>query len=215
MPKNLLNDMVKRSPKVDSRRAARSEQRPEPSNFVKIPDDLRGTGGRRRRRWGLWFIAAVSVIFFLFALSYLFAKATVTVNPKIEDVSLNQNLSASKDGTGDILSFDLVVISGEETKTVTATEQKDVLQKAKGKAILYNNFSASPQLLSIDTRLEGSNGKMYKTEKKTTVPGMKDGKPGSIEVGIYADEAGEGSNSAPLDFKIFGFKGGPKYTQFY
>ena len=44
---------------------------------------------------------------------------------------------------------------------------------------------------------------------------MKDGKPGSVEVNIYANEAGAEYNSEPLDFKILGWKGDPKYEKFY
>jgi hypothetical protein len=43
---------------------------------------------------------------------------------------------------------------------------------------------------------------------------MKSGTPGSVEVGVYGAEAGEEYNNAPLDFKIFGFKGTPKYSKF-
>src|SRR6185436_19331087 len=79
----------------------------------------------------------------------------------------------------------------------------------------YNNYSTASQNLDIDTRLEGSNGKIYKTKTKIVIPGMKDGKTGSVEVKVYASVAGPEYNSAPLDFKIFGFKGTPKYSKFY
>src|SRR3989344_2934990 len=140
MPKNVLQDIVRiKRPKQEPRLSERSE----PRNFIKIPGELKGKGERRGRRWGLWFVATVSVVFFLFALSYLFSKATITVTPKIENVSLNENISASKDGSGDVLPFDLVVISGEEVKQVVATEKKDIAEKATGKALLYNNFSSA------------------------------------------------------------------------
>lgn len=167
-------------------------------------------------RHTLWLMAIISLIFFLFAVSYLFSKATVTVNPKIEDVVLNENLSASRDGNTDILPFNLVVISGEENKIVETTLEKDISEKAEGVVVIYNAFSFSPQRLDIDTRLEGSNGKIYKTKTKTTVPGVsKTDTPGSVEVSIYAVEAGAEYNSIPLDFKILGFKGTPKYSKFY
>lgn len=168
----------------------------------------------RKTRFAFWGVAIVSVLFFLFALSYLFAKVTVTINPKMEDVVLNENLSASKGNTGE-LAFDLIVISGEENKTIKTTEEKDFLERAEGTVIIYNAFGAKSQLLSIDTRLEGSNGKIYKTKKQIYVPGMKGSTPGSIEVGVYAAEPGEEYNSEPLDFKIFGFRGTPKYEKFY
>src|SRR3989344_6062534 len=108
----------------------------------------------------------------------------------------------------------VAIISGEESKVVQDTKTKDVIEKAKGTVLIYNNFSSVPQRLDIDTRLEGSNGKIYKTVKKIVVPGMRSSAPGSVEVGIYAAAGGEEYNSGPLDFTIFGFKGTPKYSKF-
>ena len=140
----------------------------------------------------------------------------VTVNPKIQEITLNESLSATKDSNKDGLFFNLLVdnVSGEEKRDIQANEQKDVSNKAVGTAVIFNFFSSSPQRLSIDTRLEGSNGKIYKTQKQLIVPGMKNDTPGSIEVDIYGAEAGEEYNSGPLDFSIFGFKGSPKYSKF-
>jgi len=91
-----------------------------------------------------------------------------------------------------------------------------VKNTAIGTVIIYNAFSPSAQTLSIDTRLEGSNGKIYKTEAKAIVPGMdKKGTPGKVEVKIYASAPGADYNSPPLDFKIVGFKGTAKYEKFY
>ena len=137
------------------------------------------------------------------------------MDPKIKDVTLNESLSAVKNGSATDLPFDLMSITGEAEKTVPTTLTEDVSRKALGAAILYNNYSGAAQPLAIDTRLEGSNGKLYKTTTKTTIPGMKDGKPGSVEVNIYANEAGAEYNSEPLDFKILGWKGDPKYEKFY
>ncbi len=207
MPKNLLQDMIKMKHK---RERIDSALGPIQAGPKALQNENKGP------RYALWFVAIISLVFFLFALSYLFSKAVVTVNPKMTDVVLNENLSAGKDDNSYALSFDLVVISGEENKIVQATEEKDIFQKAQGVVVIYNAFSSASQMLSIDTRLEGSNGKIYKTQTKIIVPGMaKDGKPGSVEVKIYGAEAGEGYNSAPLDFQIFGFRGTPKYSKFY
>lgn len=220
MPKSLLQDMVKRKTIRDLKIPIRNSNPVETSTlkteFASVYDVSPEKKGGGSSRYRLWLVALVSILFFLFALSFLFSGAKITINPKIKDLTANANLSATKDGNAESLPFELVVISGEESKTVPAGEEKDVALKAKGRVIIYNTFSTSPQALAIDTRLEGSNGKIYKTEVKTTVPGMaKDGTPGSVEVGIYAGEAGEEYNSAPLDFKIFGFKGTPKYSKFY
>src|SRR3972149_1662368 len=218
MPKRLLEDMKKvnitRHNEVYLERANKKSQvkHATPPAFKHIETK----NSRRKPRFMLWSVAVISVVFLIFSLSYIFAKATVTVNPKFKDITLNESLSASKDMSTDDLFFDLVVISGEESKKVLASGEKEVSQKAEGTVVIYNTFSTSTQRLDIDTRLEGSNGKIYKTKKAIIVPGMtKDDKTGSVEVGIYAAGAGPEYNSAPLDFKIFGFKGTPKYAKFY
>lgn len=223
MSKHILEDMVKvqrqrkdtiikkpKEKKIEFRANEVKEMREERRNNEVGTNYTKG-----RSRHMLWSVALISVMFCLFALSFLFSKAEIRVNPKVEEIILNENLLASKNPSNDILSFDLVIISGEESKTVQAGELENVSIKAKGIVVIYNAFSSAAQRLDIDTRLEGSNGKIYKTEKQIVVPGMKDDVPGSVEVGIYGAEAGEEYNSVPLDFKIFGFKGTPKYPKFY
>ncbi len=229
MPKNLFQDMVKvkresKSVNKGTLGATRIEAKETPSSMV-IPQEekmtpikqkIKENDGSQRTSSVFWIIAGVCLLFFIFALSYLFSQATVTVNPKTESFALNENFSASLDGGEDVLSFDLVVLSGEEQKIVQITEVEDVSKKAEGMVVLYNSFSSVAQKLDINTRLEGSNNKIYKTEKAVTIPGITaDGKPGSVEVKVFAAEAGGEYNSAPLDFKILGFKGTPKYAKFY
>lgn len=169
-----------------------------------------------KHRYMLWSLAIFSIMFCFFAISIFFSTAHVVVNPKMAELTLDENLSASKDSKNGALAFDLIVIDGVESASVVSGEQKDKSETATGSVVIYNTFSSSAQILSVDTRLEGSNGKIYKTKNKVVVPGiLKDGKPGSVEVGIYAEEAGEEYNSNPLDFKIFGFRGSPKYSKFY
>ena len=164
----------------------------------------------------LWFVAIITVVFLLFAISTLFTEAKVNVNPKVQEIDLEEKMFAKKDSNGEDLSFDLVVIGGEENTSIVGQGKEEVSNSAKGTVIIYNDYNSSPQALDINTRLEGSNGKIYKTEKKITVPGKKaDGTPGKVEVGIYANEPGKEYNSEPLDFKILGFKGSPKYSKFY
>ncbi len=169
-----------------------------------------------RRRYGVWFVAFASILFLVSALSFLFSKAHIVITPKTQIVSSTTTISAIKNSGTTTPSFDLVVISGQETMKIDAEEKREISESATGKVIIYNTFSTATQRLSVDTRLEGSNGKIYKTTKEVVVPGMKqDGTPGSIAVDIYASEAGESYNSGPLDFKIFGFKGTPRYEKFY
>lgn len=177
------------------------------------PEMSKGKGAGSR--FFLWFALCLAVFFFFLSFSYMFADVEITINPKVQAISINQNLSAAKESNSALLSFDVVVISGEETRKVEAREKKALEIPARGTVIFYNAFSTSLQTLNIDTRLEGSNGKLYKTEKRVILPGMSNGTPGKIEVGIYAAEAGEIYNSTPLDFKIFGFRSTPKYEKMY
>lgn len=208
MPKNLFQDMVriKRAKKEVKKLEAKPVSEPRIEKTIKIVE-------RKKPRYKLWFVAFISLIFLFFALSFLFTRAQVAVIPKIKDVVLNENLSASK-GSTDSLSFDLVVISGEEQTVLPTNKQEDVTTISEGVAVIYNVFSSSPQTLNIETRLEGSNGKIYKTKSKVVVPG-KTSKPGSVEVKIMGSKAGPEYNSIPLDFKIAGFKGTAKYDKFY
>lgn len=208
MPKHFLEDMVrvkhtkKVIPKIEPKER-------EPLIDIKI------NHSNNKYRYMLWFIALVSAIFCFFAFSFLFSKAEISVILKTKNIVLNENLSAGLDVNADTLSFELTHFSDETSRTILLDEQ-DLKEKAQGKIILYNKFSSSPQILSIDTRLEGSNNKIYKTKTKVVIPGMsKDGVPGQVSVDIYAEVEGAAYNSSPLDFKIFGFKGTTKYTKFY
>ena len=210
MPKHLLEDMTK----VRHVEKKTKEKEKPPKEAQK--DELRVTQAKNRSRYLLWLVAFVSIVFFIFAISFMFSKAEIKVNPKIKEVVLNKNLSAVKNSNASDLSFDLIAIEGIENKNIQISGEKDVKETARGTVVIYNAFSSSPQSLNVDTRLEGSNGKIYKTEKAVIVPGkINKDTPGSVEVKIYAANAGTDYNSAPLDFTIVGFKGTSKYSKFY
>jgi hypothetical protein len=201
MTKHFLEDMVKIKP-------INKEPKKEIREIVEKPV-------KKRSRYMLWLVAFLSTLFCLFALSFLFGRAQVLITPKTQDVVLSENLSAVKDSDIDGLSFHLMVVSDQESKNVEANGEKNVSENATGVVAIYDSFSPAPQLLAINTRLEGSNGKIYKTLTKIIVPGInKNGTPGKAEVKIYGNAAGADYNSAPLDFNIIGFKGTPKYSKF-
>ncbi|MBP6866443.1 MAG: hypothetical protein KBC12_02800 [Candidatus Pacebacteria bacterium] len=164
----------------------------------------------------LWFVALFAVLVLFLALSSNFSSAKVTITPKSKDFKLEELLSAVRGSVeGPDLSFEIVSMEGSESTNITATTQKDMKTPARGQVLIYNKYGASPQKLSIDTRLEGSNGKIYKTEKEVVIPGMTGDAPGFTKVGVYGYEPGEEYNSGPLDFKVFGFRGTGKYDKFY
>lgn len=230
MPKRILTDMV--NPRNKKREVIKKELKPNPVREIQevrfpsarrefskyerdIPIVAKDPKIKNKSRYMLWFVAVISIIFCFFAISFLFSKAEVSVNPKIKEKKLNENLSAVKDSDKDALSFNLLKISGEEEKAVESTGEKDVFVKAEGVVKIFNTFSTTPQTFVAGIKLEGSNGKIYKTQTKIIVGGKsKSGDAGSAEVKISGAEAGEEYNSAPLDFKILSFKGTAKYAKF-
>jgi len=106
MPKNIIQDMVKAKVAIKGK----VEQKREEEKEKKEPELEQNNDGSR---YGLWFIALISVVFLLFAFSFLFSGAKITINPKIKNLILNENLNATKDSK-DNLSFDLVDIEGDD-----------------------------------------------------------------------------------------------------
>jgi hypothetical protein len=230
MPKNLLQDI--RKPKISNKKSlpknspipikilsASTAKQSEPVNFQRTewseqtPMNIHSSGGSR---YALWIVAIFAVIFLFFSISMFFSNAKISITPKEKDFSLNTSFDAVKDAQSGGIPFEVVVLSGEETKIVPANGVQDSAIEATGKVVIYNAYSSTSQILAMNTKLEGSNGKIYKIDSKITVPGIsKDGTPGSAEVGIYASDSGEAYNSAPLDFQIIAFKYGPKYNKIY
>ena len=102
MPKNIIQDMVK------AKNAGKEIIKPKPMSDLELELEPKLKFNDNGSRYGLWFIALISVIFLLFAVSFLFSGAKITINPKIKDLVLNENLSAIKDSKDDNLSFDLI-----------------------------------------------------------------------------------------------------------
>ena len=147
----------------------------------------------------------------------------IKIIPRKVDFSINLPVVVSTDITKNDEIYGMVPgqwIEVEKliSKTFASSAEKDVFQKARGRAFIYNNFSASPQILVATTRLQTAEGLTFRIPKAVTVPGKIIGsefKPGEIEVEIVADRAGEEYNIEPSDFRIPGFLGNPKYQGFY
>jgi hypothetical protein len=189
------------------------EEREEESAYRNYSDSSSGRSGR-----GIWYVAAFAIVVLVLALTYVFASAEVVVTPRQGTVELTGPLVADKiSRTG--LTFQMMVVEDVASAEVASSGETYIEKKAIGTVRLFNNNPTAQKLL-IDTRLTSSEGKIYKTKTATTIPGNKivSGKsvPGTVDVGLYADEAGDSYNLAKdVDLKVLGFKGGPKYTTVY
>jgi len=163
----------------------------------------------------LLFLAAVGAVVW----STVFYSAHVTLHLKHAKVTLNNQEFQAATGVLGVIPSQIMTLSGEDTVKLTATGEQRVTKKASGKIVIYNNFNTQPQVLVKSTRFETPDGKIYRIDARVVVPGMKkvEGKdvPGSVEVTVFADEAGPEYNIGLVDFTIPGFKGSPRYQKFY
>lgn len=174
---------------------------------------------RRAPRAFLWSMAAVAVIFLFFSFSGLFAGAVVKITPARAQSIIDGQFTAYKEAKPDELQYDVIILSGQASMDVSATEERNVERKASGQIIIYNAYSSAPQRLITNTRFAASDGKIYRVKDSVVVPGTtvngSETIPGSVEAAIFADEPGEKYNIGLVDFTIPGFKGDPRYEKFY
>lgn len=172
----------------------------------------------------LWGLSIVFVGIVLFLLSSTFSTATITITPKTQALVLNDTLNITTDATNTKnLHFQIMTVKKTASKSLETDGEQYVETKATGKVIIYNNDSTSKQRLINNTRLESSEGLIYRIRDSVDVPGIKTVNgvktPGSVEVDVIADAPGEKYNMSISDlkgdFKIPGFKGSTKYNTFY
>ncbi len=235
MTKKIMNDIIVNKKSI--RQVSLSKEKLEKKNLEKNSPDLNPEPIRRNRKknnwqrkgmnpkFAIWSIAIICLASLFFGISIIFSSATIYVTPKSEKINFDEETyiaerSSSKENN---LIFEIINTKKSLSSIIEAGEEKEVNQKASGKIIIYNNFDSNSQRLINNTRFESTDGRIYRINNSVIVPGMKkvDGKdiPGSIEVIVYADQAGESYNLklADLkgDFTIPGFKGDPRYTKFY
>lgn len=174
-----------------------------------------------------WLFAISAIVIICFVVGYLFLpKAQIDVYPQEESKNVELNLLGAvekKDiGFADTVDVKLIRVEKEYSlsKKFSSTGEKESSnKKARGKILIYNEFSEASQGLVATTRFLSEEGKLFRLVSSVTVPGMtkKEGKvePGVIEAEVIADESGKDYNIGSGDFTIPGFKGSSKYDKFY
>ncbi len=169
--------------------------------------------------WLPWILGPIALVAVLVLIFNFFSGATITLIAKTSAVPIEQKFTVlHRDEAGTELSYSVIKEELSDTLEVPATGTKTVTTKALGKIIIYNE-QVAPQRLIKNTRFESTAGKIYRINESITVPKSvtKAGKTtlGSIEVTIYADEAGTEYNSSPTDFTIPGLKNTPQAKMVY
>ncbi len=172
------------------------------------------------RHWQVWLLGIISAGVLIFVLGNYFSGAEVSVVPKSKEVNIDLSLTAKIKPLAGKLGYQTLILVKEESETIPADGTRPIESRASGKIIIYNNYSATSQRLVKNTRFETPKGLIYKIAESVTVPGRhsESGKilPGSIEVTVYAESAGEEYNIGLTDFTIPGFKSSPeRFSSFY
>lgn len=171
----------------------------------------------------LWTICVISIGTLLFFLSSYFATTSISITPKSQLIVMNDTYNITSDKNSPGLHFQVMTVTKDLSENPETDGEEYVEKKATGRAVIYNNFSTAKQRLINNTRLETKDGLIYRIRESVEIPGIKtiDGvkTPGSIEVEIIADVAGDKYNMKLTDFKgdftIPGFKGSTKFNAFY
>jgi len=172
---------------------------------------------------GLWFLVIVIIIGLFFGFSVIFSSAEVSVVPQSKNVLIETELTAFKRSAPETILFDVFVMNDELTESVLGDFDVEVYEPARGVVRIYNSHGPESQNLAIDTRLIDSNGRIYKTIEKVTVPGISiiEGEevPGFVDVDIYASDVGSEYNheGSSLRLSILGFQesANPKFETIY
>jgi hypothetical protein len=227
MPKNMLEDIKpisrgSRPVPVVKREPAPRKTKPTPAPRVPREIPFTPKPATRSSRHGLWYIAVICVIGFLFSLSFIFEHATVSIVPKSVPVvfDASDTFTANKDSLSpDDIIYTVTISADDASMTLPSTDEKKIAEKAVGTVVLYNSFTTTPYKITKGTRLQATNGQIYRTNQLVSIPGYTKVSsgiiPGSIEVAVTADTAGEAGNLSVGDFSLPALTGLPQSKKIY
>ncbi|TAL19884.1 hypothetical protein EPN90_02165 [Patescibacteria group bacterium] len=145
---------------------------------------------------------AVSLLLLFFVLYISFARAKVTIVPRVEKVSATATivLSAEPKTAEGVTGYALeTVVDGAKTVTLKGgANAKIVAGTACGEVSIINNQSRVQQLVER-TRLLSKDGTLFRIKKSVSVPAG-----GKIEVEACADQPGKSGDIGPTTFNIPG-----------
>ena len=199
--RKIISDIQTKKP-VRGYEDAVTSKRPAFDHMPEHFEPLRKEDFEHGARKGVWIVVGLVLCAFFVACASYFARATVTLSPRINHVPFDTTLTATTEKNSGKLSYELMSLSGSETGSLLSTNSLDKKTKAIGVAVLYNATNSVFRVGS-GTVLEAPTGKRYLTKGAVTIPkAIKSGKtliPGSISVPIEGAQIGIEYNSDPTD----------------
>lgn len=174
---------------------------------------------RRRSRGGVWVAAVFAFLVLAGAAALIFFSSTsVTIMPRTHMVTFDASnpltaYPAASAATGTI-PYTVSTQVFEESAAVQATGTENVEEKASGNVTVYNETDRAMRLIK-NTRFQTADGLIFRIPASVDIPAQKDGKPGSVEITVFADETGLKFNVPPGQFTLPGLKSSPDYSKIY
>ncbi len=204
MPKT-LSDIIPPS----RRRAMEASVGPSQNDSYEPPRNMRSRG--KGFPWGYAVIALI-VLLVCFGALMVFAGASVTVTPTVNETSVQGEWTATP-STGE-LPFEVVSVDKIVSQSVPAEGTETATVAAQGSVTIFNAQDKVQELIK-NTRFESPDGKIYRIHDSITVPAGSTAAPGTLKVTVYADAAGESYNIAPTTFTLPGLKNSDLFELVY
>jgi hypothetical protein len=177
------------------------------------------------RKTNLRGLVVILLVLFLISSHTVFLKAEIIIHPQTEKVDYSGTIKADSsimeiDYQQGLIPGQVFKMKEEGARTFSSSGKETEENKAQGTLRVYNNYSEKVQVLVANTRFISSDGKLFYSQERVTVPGQKqEGNrtvPGQITVSVMAAEAGEQYNiDKKVKFSIPGLQGTPMYSSIY
>ncbi len=139
------------------------------------------------------------------------SKSVVTVFPEFRSPVINNTFTAFPERRTGELSYEILTLTTQGERQVTATGQIPDTQQATGFIEIIKTTPGSERLIK-NTRFRSPDGLIFRIQESVVVPGaVTDGSgttvPGTIRAEVFAEEAGDAYNlPAGTRFDIPGFQ---------
>lgn len=157
-------------------------------------------------------LAAVVIVAVSVGAMYAFAGAKVEITPTISTTAISGEFSATP-SVGD-LPFESVSVEKVVTLSLPAEGTQTANDPAQGTVTIYNTQTKTQELIK-NTRFETPDGLIFRIHESVVVPAGSTAAPGSLDVTVYADAAGESYNVGPTTFTLPGLSGSALFDQVY
>src|SRR3989344_8299374 len=127
----------------------------------------------RRFRLALWLVLGVALVCVAVGLllSTVLAGASITLYPKIQEVTPPATVLAQPNAPLGMVSYQTMSTTQFATTTVSTSGMQHVSKPATGVITIFNAHSTASQELVATTRFSAPDGKVYRIRSTVVVPG--------------------------------------------